>query len=122
MVANNKVSTDIEISKIELEATMNMRLNELKSETVSSIHIKLSTLKSNKPSSSYYQPSAGLIKLVSLNGHFSSCLENMPMHHNSPKHISSMTLKGDTLLQIKKLWYYIPSTFYQYLSTNKYCP
>ena len=45
MSANNKVRTNIEIAKIELEATMNMRLNELKSETVRSIDIKQSTLK-----------------------------------------------------------------------------
>ena len=51
--SSNKVSTKIEIAKIELEATMNIRLDELKSETVSFFDMKLSDLASNKPSSSY---------------------------------------------------------------------
>ena len=41
---------------------MNMRLYELKSETVRSFDMKLSALTSNKPSSSYEQTSADLIK------------------------------------------------------------
>ena len=44
MSANNKVSTNIEISKTELEATMNMRLDEFKYETVNSFDTKLSYL------------------------------------------------------------------------------
>ena len=39
--------------KTELEATINIRLDELKSETVSSLYMKLSDLTSTKPSSSY---------------------------------------------------------------------
>ena len=44
MRANNKVSTNIEIAKPELEATINTRLDEFKSETVNSIEMKLSAL------------------------------------------------------------------------------
>ena len=43
-----------------------MRLNELKSETVSSVDMKLSDYSSNKPSSYYDQPLADLIKLTLL--------------------------------------------------------
>ena len=45
---------------------MNTRLKEFKSETVSSIDIKLSIINSNKYTSSYDQPSADLIKLTPL--------------------------------------------------------
>ena len=38
------------------------------------------------------------------------------------KYVSFITLKGDTLLQIQKLWNVILSVFFQYLSTNKNCP
>ena len=44
MSANNKVITKIEISKTELEATMNMILDEFKYETFSSFDMKLSTI------------------------------------------------------------------------------
>ena len=63
MSTRNKCSTNIETSKTELEATMNMRLDEFKSETVSFFNTKLPTHTSNKPSSSYDQPYADLIKL-----------------------------------------------------------
>ena len=41
MSANKKVSTNVEILIIELEATMNMGINELKSGTVIYIEMKL---------------------------------------------------------------------------------
>ena len=62
MISNNKVSTNFETGKTQLEATMNIRLDKLGSETVRSIDMKLSALISNKNSSSYDQPSADLIK------------------------------------------------------------
>ena len=62
MSANNKVNTNIVKAKTELETTMNMTLNEFKSETVSYIVMKLSTLNSNKASSYYDQLSDDLIK------------------------------------------------------------
>ena len=65
MSTNKKFSINIVIEK-KLEATMNMRLNEFKPETVSSIHINRSSLSSNIFSSSYDQPSADLIKLTLL--------------------------------------------------------
>ena len=45
---------------------MNMRLDELKYETVVSIDTKLPALSLNKPSSYYDQPLADLIKLTLL--------------------------------------------------------
>ena len=62
MSTSNKISTKIVMEKSELEATMHMRLDELKSETCSSIDIKISALSLNKPSSSCDQPSADFIK------------------------------------------------------------
>ena len=91
--ANNKSRTNIEILKTEPGATMNMRLNKFKHETVSSIDTKLSALSSNKPSSYTGQPLADLIKwpLIKSPKKYS---------HSSKftKYISSMTLEGSTLL------------------------
>ena len=102
------------MKKTELEATTNTRIDELKSESVSSLGMKISTLNSNKPYSSYDQPSVDLIKWPLLKS-----LEKSSHASQFTKHISSMTLEGDTLLQIQKWWYAIPSSFCQYLSTNK---
>ena len=62
MSANNKVSANIEIAKTELEETMNLRLDEFKSETTNSIDRKLSTLNSNKHPSSNKQTSSDITK------------------------------------------------------------
>ena len=116
MSTNNKVSTNTEISKTELEATMNMLLDEFKYETVSSLEIKLSSINSNKPSSYYEQPSADIIKLLLIN-------EPEKYSHASQftKNIFSMNLEGDNILQIKKLWDAILYDFCKYVSTNKSC-
>ena len=58
---------------------MNMRLNKFKSETVSSIDMKITTLNSNKLSSSYHQHSDDTIKCPLLKSP-----ENIYMHQNSP--------------------------------------
>ena len=81
-----------------------MRLDELKSETVSSLDMKLSYLTSNKPS--YDQPCDDIIKWTLLNSP-----ENYSCPSQFTKHQSSMTLNGDTLLQIQKLWDAIVSDF-----------
>ena len=96
---------------------MDMRLYELKCDTVISLDMKLSSLTSNKPSCSYDQPSSDLIKWS---------LPKSPGKHShasqSTKHISSMTLEVDTLLQIKKWWDAVLSTLCKNLSTNNICP
>ena len=89
MNANKKVCTKIEISKTELEATMNMRLYELKPETVISIDMKLSTINSNKNISPYEQSSDDLIKRPLLNS-----TEKIPMHHKSPNIYLTLSLKA----------------------------
>ena len=117
MSANNKVSTKIGIAKTELEATINMRLNEFKSETVSAIDMKLSILNSNKFTSSYNQPSADLIKwtLLKLPGKYSHVSQ-------FTTNLYSIILKVDNLFKIQEWWDSILSAFYQYLSTNKIWP
>ena len=64
--------------------------------------MKLSSIDSNKPSSSYDQASYDLIQLILLHSPGKSS-------HASKftKHVSYMTLEGDTLLQIQKWW--VPS-------------
>ena len=79
MGANNKVITNIKIAKVELEARMNMRLDEFKYETVISIDMKLSDLSSHKPSYSYDRPSADCIKWPLLKSP-----RKHPMHQTSP--------------------------------------
>ena len=97
MITNNTVSTKIEIAKIKLEATFNMRLDELKSETASSIDMKISTLSSNTPLSSYEHPLADIIKFPLIKSP-----EKYSHASQFTKHRSSMTIEGDTLLQIQK--------------------
>ena len=95
---------------------MDMRLYEFKYETVISIDMKLSTLYSNKPSLSHDQTSDDIIKWPP-----PKSPEKYSRASQFTKHLSSMSLEGDTLLQIQKLWYDILSAFLQYLSTNKSC-
>ena len=97
MSAINKVSTNIEISKTELEATTdNIILYEFKSKTVSSISMKISSLNSNKPYSYYEQPPVYLIKFPLLKSP-----ENLPIHHNSPNIYLPRKLKATPLLILK---------------------
>ena len=86
MSASNKVSTNIETEKRELEETTNKKLDEFKTEikadnttTCNSLYMKLSSLTSNNltiPKNN--------ISLISSNGHHSSHLKNLHMHHNLP--------------------------------------
>ena len=62
MSTNNKVITKFEIAETEIEETMKMKLDEFKSETSSSVDMKLLTLSSDKYTSSYEKPSSDLIK------------------------------------------------------------
>ena len=74
-----------------------MKLDENKYGTSNSIDMKLLTLYSNKSPSYYDQPSANIVKLQLLNSP-----EKYSHASQSTKHISFMTLEGDTLLQIQK--------------------
>ena len=91
-----------------------MILDEFKSETVISFYMKLSDLTLNKNYSSYDQHSADLIKWPLINS-----IEKYSHASQFTKHLYSMTLEGNTLLQIQKWWDVIISAFCQYLSTNK---
>ena len=76
MGINNKVSTNIEISKTELEAKMSTRLDEFKYYTVRSLDKKISAITKN-------------LLLILLNGHFSIHVKDLHMYYNSPKiHLS----------------------------------
>ena len=75
---------------------MNMRLDEFKSETFSSIDMNLSTINSNKYPYSYDQPSANLIKWSLLKSPGKT-----PMHHNSPNIYISWPSKAVPLFRFK---------------------
>ena len=92
---------------------MNMRIYGFKYKTVRSIDRKLSALSSNKLPSYYYQPSDVLIKwpLLKSPGKYSHASQFI-------KNLYYITLKGNTLLQIKKWWDSVLYSFFQYLSTK----
>ena len=84
---------------------MNMRLDELKSETVISIGMEISDLSSNKPYFSYNQPLTDIIKCPLLKS-----LEKYSHASQFTKNLSYTTLEGGTLLQIQKygIPYFLP--------------
>ena len=91
-----------------------MNFDEFKYEAYISIDMKSSDINSNKPPSSYDQLLDDLIKWPLLKStYFHS--------HRSHviKHISFVTLEGDTLLQLQKWWYAIISDLCPYFSTSK---
>ena len=79
--------------------------------------MKASNISSKKSPSSYDKPSDYLIKWTLLKSpyFYSRALK-------FTKHVSSMTLEGDTLLQIQKLRDAIISYFFQSLSKNNIWP
>ena len=102
MSANNKQSTKTKTGKTGPEAKIDIRLDKLKNEikadtttTFISFDMKLSDLTSSKPYSSSDQPSTYLIKwpLLKSPGKY--------LHASKfNKHLSSMNLECNTLLQI----------------------
>ena len=77
-----------------------MKLYRIKSDNVKSIEsldMKLSAIISNKTSSSYKQPYADLIKLILLKSP-----ETYSQVSQFTKHMSSMNIEGDILLQPQK--------------------
>ena len=94
-----------------------MKFDEYKAEISSYIYMKLLTLNSNNCPSCYDQPSAGIIKWTLINSP-----ETYSHASKFTKRISFMTLEGDTLLQIQKLWDSIFSSFFQSLSKKYIWP
>ena len=97
MTYNNKISTEFEISGTENEEYLKNKFDKYNYEISNSIDMKLLTLYSNKSPSYYDQPSANIVKLQLLNSP-----EKYSHASQFTKHISFMTLEGDTLLQIQK--------------------
>ena len=102
----SKFETEMKEHEDILNTKIDTKIYDLKYEASSSINKKLSPLNSNNPPSSYKKPSSDINKLPLLKS---------PDFHSHPsqftKHISPMTLEGDTLLKLKKWWYAIHSAF-----------
>ena len=80
MGVSNRVGSKIESTKSDPEAKVSMKIYDIKSDhmkTVDSLDMKISAITSNKPSSSYGQPSSDIKKLPLL------ISPNIHMHHNS---------------------------------------
>ena len=115
--ARNKISTNIETVKTELESKMNTKLDELKIEIKADnttkfdpLNMKLSYFALDKPYYSCDQPYYDLIQWPLL---YSP--EKSSYASKFTKHLSSITLEGDTLIQIQKSWDAIFSDFFQSL-------
>ena len=105
----NRVGRNIEAEKWELEATIEMKIDEIKSYHVKNIYyldMKISDITSKKPSSSYEQTSAHITKFPLLKSP-----EKSSHASKLTKRISSMNLAGNTLLQLQKFWYAIRFSF-----------
>ena len=79
MSANNRVDRNIEAEKSELESTIEMKFDEIKADhvkTFNSFDMKISSITSNKPSSSYEQPYDDITKWTLLKEP-----EKSHMHH-----------------------------------------
>ena len=85
---------------------MKIKIYEYKSETFSFIDMQILNPNSDKSPSSYDQPSDGLIKFPLLKSP-----EKYSHSSKFTKHLPFMTLGSDTLLQIKKWWDAILSTY-----------
>ena len=89
----------IETAKEENEELLKNNIDKFKTEESSYIDIRFSVINPYKSPSSYDQPSAGFIKWT---------LTKSPYFHSLAskftKHISFMTLEGDTLLKLQKWW------------------
>ena len=120
MSSRNQVITNIEVSQSKIEAVIDIKFNKIladKTKTFKSFNMKISDLTSNKPSSSYEQHSSDIIKWPHFESHEKSSYASQFI-----KRLSSMTIEGDTFLQIQKWWDYICSAFWKYQSTNNICP
>ena len=86
MSASNKVSTNIETEKRELEETKNKKLDEFKTKIKYDNTKKFNSLYTKLPGitlKTIIIPMPNLL-LISSNSHSSSHLKNIHMHQNSP--------------------------------------
>ena len=94
----------------ENEELLKNNIDKFKSKSSRFINNTVSPLSSNNYPYSYNQPSADIIKLP--------LLKSPGFHYHAlqfTKHLSSMTLEVNTLLQIQKLWNAFNSALYQSL-------
>ena len=99
-----------------LNTNIDTKIDKFKSEAPWSINKLLYPLNSNNYTPSYNQPSANIIKWLLLKS------TDFRLHASQlTKHLSPMTLEGDTLLQLQKWWYTIRSALCKYLSTKNSC-
>ena len=117
MSNNNKTSTKFEIERIENEEYLKIKFDEYKAETYIVIYMKLLTLNSKTFTSYHGQNSVYLIKCPLLRSP-----DKYSHASQFARHLSFITLEGDTLLQIQKNWDAILSDFCQSLSTNNSFP
>ena len=100
-----------------LNTNVDTKIDDFKYEASISINKTFSPINSNNQPSSYKKSSADINKGPLLKSPY-------PHSHASQftKHLSPITLEGDTPIQFKKWLDAIRSEFFQYLSTNKSCP
>ena len=94
-----------------------MKLDELKydhSKTINYLDTKLLDITSNQPFSFDKQTYADIIKRPLLKSR-----DKYSHASQFTKHLSSLKLEGNTLLQIQKCWYAIVSNLYNSLSTEQ---
>ena len=83
MSFNNRFGRNIEAATWEIEATIEMKIDQIKADhikTINQLDMKISSIASNKPSSYYEQPSTDLTKYPLIKSPV-----NLHMHHYSPK-------------------------------------
>ena len=117
MSVSNRVKSNIEAAKLDLEATIEMKLDGIKSEhvkTIDSHNIKYQVLHQTK----FLHHTNNQIIILPI-GHSYNHPTSIHMHHNSPNCFSSNNPEGNTLLQLQKWRYVICSAFCQPGSTNK---
>ena len=90
MSVNNRLSSNIEAEQSELEATIEMKIDEIKADNVKTINtsdIKISAIALKKPSSNYEHPSSDITKFPLLKLPYNS--SHAPQFN---KHMSYMNL------------------------------
>ena len=112
----NKFGTAMKEHEEILNTKIVKNIHYPKYEASRSINQIFSPPNSHNYCSSSNQPSADITKLP--------LLKSLGFHSHAShftKHLSPMTLEGDTLLQLQKWWDTICSAFFLSLSTNKSC-
>ena len=100
MSANNIVRVKIEAAKLEIETTIEDKIDGIKADymkKIDSLDIKISAITSNKTASSSDQSDSDLIKWPLLKS-----LENLHMHRNSPNIFPPWTIKYTLYFKLKK--------------------